>query len=252
MQEYGLIATMLSFMVNFLLLLGANRLCGYPPGGLRAALASAFGAAQVALCMVSGFRFLSSWLWRLTFLLLMVVTAFGVDRTAVKRGLVFGLLQVALQGIAAGDGFWTVTLAALVFFLLCMAGKAGPGRQYVSVSITHGGKHLSLMALVDTGNTLRDPVTGQGVLILDAVAAQQLLGLEVADLARPVETLSSGKCKGLRLIPYTAVGHSTGLLLGLRVEQLRLDGELSRCIVAFAPQRIGEGRDFQALAGGIV
>ena len=206
MGEYGLIVTMLSFTVNFLLLLGTNRLCGAPPGGLRAALASAVGAGQVVLCMRPGFSFLGSWLWRGGFLALMAIIAFGMKKSALKRGAVFALLLMALHGIAVGDGFWTVILAALVVFLLCMAGRAGPGRQYVPVTIAYGTELVSLVALVDTGNTLRDPVSGRPVLVADADAAKRLAGLSAAELACPVETVASGNRMGLRLIPYSAVG----------------------------------------------
>lgn len=108
------------------------------------------------------------------------------------------------------------------------------------------------MALIDTGNTLRDPVTGLPVLVADSDAAGKLLNLSSKELQHPVETLSSGKYAGLRLIPYSAVGQPSGLMLGLRVDQLVVDGRQMEMLVAFAPQRIGQGRSFQALAGGMV
>lgn len=252
MEGYVWIGMLLLFMVDFLLLLGTNRLCGAPPGGLRVALASSLGAGHFGLCMVAGFSFLGHWAWRIVFLILMALVAFGMHKELLHRASVFGLLQLALAGITAGDGFWTVTLAALVIFLLCMAGKAGPGKQYMPVCITHCGRHLELMALLDTGNTLTDPISGRPVIVADADAAMRLLDLNTADLEHPIETMTSGKGKGLRLIPYSAVGCPSGLLLGLRADSVTVDGKQSNHIVAFAPQRFGQGRQFQALAGGVV
>lgn len=250
MGNYKMIMVMLNFMVDYLLLLGANRLCSHSPGGLRAAAASAIGAAHVWLCLLPGFTFLRGWVWRVVFLALMALVAFGMHRSAVPRAAIFGLLQLAVTGITAWDSFWTVTLAALVIFLLCMAGKTGPGKQFVPVKITQSGKTVELMALLDTGNTLQDPVSGKQVLIADAGTAARLLGLTEAELARPIDTLASGKWKGLRLIPYCAIGQPRGMLLGLKVDSLAVNGKASDSIVAFAPQIIGEGKTFQALAGG--
>lgn len=241
---------MLLFMVDFLLLLGTNRLCAQPPEGLRAAAASALGAAHLGLYFLPGFAFLGNWLWRVVFLVLMALVAFGMRRSAVKQAAVFGLLQLAVAGITVGDGLWTVILATLVIFLLCMAGKAGPEKRYVPVTICHGGRTVTLTALVDTGNSLKDPISGKAVLVVDGEVARKLLDLNEAQLARPIETMASGKGRGLRLIPYCAIGQPKGLLLGLKADSLTVDGKPAESIVAFAPQTIGTGSTFQALAGG--
>lgn len=251
MEDYGWIAAMLSFTVNDLLLLGTNRLTGHPPGGLRAAMAAALGAAHVRVCLVQGFAFLGGLLWRLVFLALMALVAFGFRKSTVRRGLVFGLLNLALEGIAVGEGFWCVVLSAVVIFALCLAVPKNGKMRYVPVSITHGGKTVCMMALVDTGNMLKDPISGRSVLIVDGDVGWQLLALDQQQLMHPIETLASGTLAGLRLIPYCAIGQPSGLLLGLRVDSLLVDGKSSESIVAFAPQTIGDGKTFRALAGGM-
>ena len=90
------------------------------------------------------------------------------------------------------------------------------------------------------------------MLVVDAAAAYRLLGLEEAALRQPIETISRGIYPGLRLIPYSAVGQTAGMMLGLRVDQLRFNGICVEQIVAFAPQRIGRGEVYEALAGGNV
>jgi len=251
MEEYAWIVVIFQFTVNYLLLLGTNRLTGHPPGGLRATMAALLGSAQAWICLVPGFAFLGGMLWRLVFLVLMALIAFGMRASAVRRGTVFCLLNLALEGIENGEGLWGVILAALVIFLLCMAGQSSSQRQYVPVTIIHGGKTVRLMALLDTGNTLCDPVSGRRVIVVDADVGWQLLSLDREQLLHPVETLATGKTPGLRLIPYCTVGQPSGLLLGLKTDGLIVDGKKSDSIVAFAPQIIGRGGSFQALAGGM-
>ena len=87
---------------------------------------------------------------------------------------------------------------------------------------------------------------------MDGSVAEVLLGLSQRQIAAPVETMSSGVYMGLRLIPYSAVGQSNGMLLGMRADKLYISGKEADMILAFAPQRIGNGKNFQALAGGMV
>lgn len=257
MEIYLDLVIVLNFLVDFLLILGTNRLAGNPPGVGRAAAAAGVGAAYAAACVLPGFSFLSSILWRLVSLGLMAVIAFGWSSGALRRGVLFVFLSMALGGIALGlgsGGFWAVIMAALGVAILCVVGFCGrPGaQQYVDVDITHGNRRLRLTALLDTGNTLCDPVSGAPVLVADAASARKLLDLSAEQLAHPVETLAGLRNCGLRLIPYHAVGQPAGMLLGLRVDQLQINGKKQDMIVAFAPQMIGRGKPYQALSGGIV
>ncbi len=257
MEIYLDVVFILNFLVDFLLIMGTNRLSGHSLGAKRAAAAALLGAVYAVSCTLPGFRFLSSGLWRMVCLGLMAVLAFGWNPDALRRGVLFVFLSMALGGIALGlgnGGFWAIIMGALGVCLLCLLGFRGkPGQQqYIPVQITHRGKRLSLLALQDTGNTLRDPVSGDCVLVVDALAAEKLLGLTQQQLAHPVETLACSGYPGLRLIPYCAVGQNAGMLLGLRVEQLVVNGKKANMVVAFAPQKIGQGRPYQALAGGML
>ena len=257
MKIYLDMVVILNFLVDFLLILGTNRISGYPFGVKRAAAAALVGSMYAAACLLPGFSFLGNGLWRAVSLCLIAAVTFGIDLASLRRGVLFFFLSMALGGVALGlgnGGFGSILLGAVGVCLLCILGFPGkPGQQhYVPVHIMHGGREVSLTALVDTGNTLRDPISGLPVLVVDANAAEILLGLTVHQLARPVETVGCGACEGLRLIPYSAVGQSGGMLLAIRVESLRINGKKENMIVAFAPQNIGRGRCYQALAGGIV
>lgn len=251
------LVVILNFLVDFLLILGTNRLSGFAPGAKRGALAAGLGAAYAAGCVMPGFAFLGGLFWRLLSLTLMSVIAFGWSNGGLRRGVLFVFLSMALGGIALGmgsGGFWAIVLGALGVAILCVVGFCGrPGEQrYAAVTIVHGNCRLQLTALLDTGNTLRDPVSGMRVLVVDASVAGKILGLSTTQLLRPVETLASLPGKGLRLIPYHAVGQQTGMMLGMKVECLQINGKKEEWIVGFAPQNIGQGKPYQALAGGCV
>lgn len=247
----------LNFLVDFLLILGTNRLAGFPAGAGRAAVAAALGGIYGGACMVPGFRFLGSTLWRLVSLTLIAVLAFGWNRSALQRGAVFVLLSMALGGIALGLGngtFWMLVLSAGAVWLLCRFSFRGSlgAREYVPVQLRWEGKNLSLIALRDTGNTLRDPLTGEQVLVAGADVAQELVGLSEHQLLHPVETLASAVLPGLRLIPYRAVGQPCGMLLALRFPEGKIGKNTASPLVAFAPQVLGRGESYRMLTGGVV
>lgn len=254
MEVYLDLVVLLNFLVDFLLLLGTNRLSGFPAARGRTALAAALGAVYSGCCLLPGFRFLGNTLWRLVSLALMAGIAFGWNRSVVKRSGVFILLTMALGGIATSFGrgdFLTLVLAAAGVWLLCrVAFGTGVGdKEYVPLELTYGQKREKLLALRDSGNTLRDPITGEQVLVVGAEVAYRLTGLTQQQLGKPLETLAQRPVPGLRLIPYRAVGQGGGMLLALRFEQVKVGSRSQSAIVAFAPEGLGGGM-YQALTGG--
>lgn len=253
MPVYLDIVILLNFLVDFLLLLGANRLCGYPPGPGRVALAAGLGGLYGGACLLPGFGFLGNWFWRLVSLVLISWIAFGGGKSTLRRGVVFIFLTMALGGavtVLGSGGFWGLVTSAGAVCLLCVLGfRGGIGRNsYVPVELSYGGKNLRLTALQDTGNTLRDPVTGRPVLVVNAETARVLTGLSQQQLRSPVESM--GAIPGLRLIPYHTVGQESGMLLALRLPQVRIGQWRGSGLVAFAPEGLSANGEYQALTGG--
>lgn len=256
MAVYLDLVVLLNFLVDVLLFLGTNRLSGFPASPLRSSLAAALGALYSGVCLLPGFRFLGNLLWRSVSLGLMAVTAFGVNRSAVKRSAVFLILSMALGGIAVSFGrgdFGTLLLAAAFCWLVCRVafGETVGSREYVPLTLSWEGRSASFLALRDSGNSLRDPITGEQVLIVSGEIAQRLTGLTAQQLRSPLETLAQRPVPGLRLIPYHAVGGG-GLLLAMRFENVKIGSYVRSAVVAFAPEGLGKGEVYQGLTGGAI
>ena len=257
MRVYLDLVILLNFGVDFLLLLGTNRLSGYRSQILRVVLSAAIGGLYAGICMTPGFYFLSNLLWRLISLGIMSVVAFGMDRSALRRGVVFIFLSMALGGIAMGLGKGSVSsllLSAALLAGMCFVGFRGTvgSKQYAKVQLKYGDKLYHLTALIDSGNTLTDPVTGGQVLIVGPGVAWDVLGITREQLADPIGTIEHGNFKGLRLIPYRAVGQPGGMLLAASMKEVRLDGRQANTLVAFAPNPFGKEEVYQALTGGVL
>lgn len=246
---------LLNFLVDGLLMLGTNRLTGYPPGWKRVLPAATVGGLYAGVCMLPHFHVLGGIFFRIVILALMSVIAFGWNWSAFRRGTVFVLLSMALGGIMLGfdgSGFITLLLAAGTIALLCRFGLKNPvgAQQYQHVELQWKGRRLELTALIDTGNTLRDPVSGATVLIAGMDVAQQL-DIPRAFVEDPIAGVCAGTLSGARLIPYRAVGCPNGMLLAVRCEQVKLDGRTVSSVVAFTPERLGSKSTYQVLAGGV-
>ena len=245
---------LLNFLVDLLLLLGTNRLAGFPAGGKRCVLSAALGAGYSGACLLPGFYFLGNPFWRMVSLFLMASIAFGWSRSALRRGTVFVLLSMALGGIAVSLGEGRIdrlVLSAAGVWLLCRMGFGNSlGQTYIPIAISDSGRTLRLLALKDTGNTLRDPITREPVVVIGADAAAELTGLPESALSTPMETVL--RQPGYRLIPYHAVGQPGGMLLAKRYAEVQIGDRRSPVLIAFAPEVISRAGDYQALTGGAV
>ena len=241
-------AAVINFLVNALLLAGTAQMAMQRLPVSRWLSAALLGALYAAGCL--RLSFLGALHWRLVCLVLMSAIAFGRE---LRQGCIFIVLTLALEGTALAYGrgsWWQLPFFSALVFLM---GKFAFGRakkRLLPAEIQGNGKSLKLTALLDTGNELRDPITMEPVLVIDSDSARALTGLTREQLGQPLETMTHCKLPGLRLIPYHAVGKEKGLLLAMRMPQVRIGGRKGALIVAMAPQRFGE--DFQAIAGGML
>lgn len=255
MQSYFYLTIILNFLVDFLLLMGANRLAGFPHRPFCCILAAGISGVYAGLCLK--LSFLGMFLWHLAVLAVACIVAYGFSVTAVRRAVLFVLLRLAAGGIASGfsgsRGMGLLAAAAMVS-LLCLLGFAGKayGREYIPVELCYNGKKLRLLALRDTGNMLRDPITGQSVLVVDADAGKTLLGLDREQLADPVKAVESAAVPGLRLLPYRSIGSPKGMLAAIRLQNTKIGDFRGSTVVAFAPQKLDCEGIYRGLTGGIV
>ena len=250
------LVVLLNFLVDGLLLMGTNRLTGHPPGWKRCVLAGVYGGVYAGICMLPGGHFLGSLLWRIVSLGVMAVIAYGWNLSALRRGTIFLLLSMALGGMAMGIGrgnFPSLVLAAVGVALLCCVGVKSPlgMEKYQRVQLKWKGATICATALIDTGNTLRDPITGECVLVAGMDLGRRL-GISREMICDPITFLCKDTLPGARLVPYRAVGKPGGMLLMLRLDEVRLADRVISPMVAFAPENLGRNDGYQALAGGIV
>jgi len=101
---------------------------------------------------------------------------------------------------------------------------------YVPIEIRFGDIQFEVNALIDTGNRLKDPLTGLPVILLEYNAAAKFLPEEVrrafmafdaGDLGLISELLADSTWLArFRVIPFVSVGEERGLLPGFRADEI--------------------------------
>ena len=253
MIVYADVVMLLNFLVDFLLLLGTDRLTGGGAGWKRCMFAALLGGLYGGFCILPGWNALGTFPVRMAVLGAMAVIAFGFRTSTIRRTLLFILLSLALGGAAMGTDthFLGLILVAGGVCFICLPGlKWKTDKQLVCVELMRNGRIHELTAMVDTGNLLRDPVSGQPILVAGCSVAWEVLGLSRKQLEDPVSTVASGAMPGLCLVPYRSVGHG-GMLLAAKFDSVTVDGRQVGKMVAFSPGELCENGAFQALTGGM-
>lgn len=236
------------------------------------------GAAYACAVFLPGLGFLTHPAVELSIAVAMALIAYGGGKRLLRSFLAFlalscalggGVLALSLLG-ARGVGLERGVLSPRVdlgVLLLASAGcyaaasfvfrrSAGHGtRELVEAVLTLEGRQVTVTALLDTGNTLTDPATGQGVMVVEGEKAAPLLDhpLGEAQLRDPVGTLARmGESRRFRLLPYQAVGVECGLLLAVRLDMAKVgEREYRGVLAALSPTRLSDGGAYSALVGAM-
>lgn len=268
----------LNALTDYLLLLCAAHLAGAPLRRVRFALASLAGGAYAAAIFLPGCAFLTALPVKGAAGILMALIAYGGERSLLRLTLLFfgvscGFAGCVLAlGLIAGyspmtggvfyaqiDGKILLMAAAAAYVVLSVVFRCGArhGGELVGVSVEIEGRRVSLTALCDSGNTLRDPVSGQQVLVAwvgrlqDLWPPQWKQELTPERLTHPVEVMERLRDPRLRLIPFRSVGTNSGLLLSVRCDCVVVNGvEYPGAVVALSPTEVSDGGGYHALWGG--
>ena len=269
---------LLNLLLDYLLLLAAAQLSGRTLHRLRLLACAAGGGAYAVLTFLPGCGFLRTPLCQLAVGSIIALCAYGGKR---RPALLFLLLSGGLAGFVLALGLWAgsptgllgrvyrgevswplLLGAALGFYvllrLLLGQGARHGGGELLKITISVCGRKQTVTALHDTGNTLRDPVSGRPALVLERNAAEELWPPEVAAvLASPLppeEKMArlhrQGAAVTFSLLPFRSVGTPAGLLLAARSDYIEINGRrYPRTPVALSEHPVSDGGGYHALWG---
>lgn len=242
---YADVLFLVNFIGNYLLLSATARLSRRRARQGRMILSSLGGALYATFALAPGLDPLYVWPLRLIAGASMVLAAFpDVRGTAlyslflsfylccvVAAGtgmavftLVRGLRSYSLAELGWSPAPWWTALAGLLAVaavpLLLLLSSQKPGSPFLQVELEVDGKSVTLTGLLDTGNDLRDPLSGLPVIVVDLDSLKGILSGEAIDFfSSKWDSLGDDlaldpMARRLRLIPYCGVSGKRGVLPG--------------------------------------
>lgn len=240
------------------MLWAAGKLCGAAGRTARLAAAAALGAAYSAFTVIGALP--SSLPLKLCVSALMLITAYGGEKRLWRFALAFFCMSAVFAGLTVALNAYTVR--ALLLSLCISAGICAVPFRFAArggsaeVTIRTKAGEVKLKAFKDTGNRLREPISGGEVIVSGEESLAPLFAEQTQKLLRDSRGKSASQRllelgAGFRLIPYRTVDTKEGLLLAFRPDEVIVDGKRREGVwAAISPTEISVGGDCSALIGG--
>ena len=124
------------------------------------------------------------------------------------------------------------------------------------------GKEKTLDAMVDTGNMLKEPITGTPVAVVERTSLYDLLPKEILN---NTESILGGDSKNipedikreyipkLKIIPFASLGKQNGMLVGIKPEKIEIINEQTEenknAIIGIYNKSLTKKGEYNALIG---
>jgi len=179
----------------------------------------------------------------------------------VRNGIVyvFGQSQWSLMVFS----LLTVGIIIKIFWEVIQS-KITREKTLIPVKIAFDNRVIDLPALIDTGNSLKDPLTNMPVMVVEFKALEQLLPQEIKsifensrenDLNCVTAIISNSKWfSRFRLIPFSSLGKENGMLIGFKPDFIEIGEEeekrdIKNVIVGIYNRSLSRDDNYKALLG---
>lgn len=151
----------------------------------------------------------------------------------VKDGVFIGTYPIKIALLGGIVGFWITYIA----FKL-VKNRLNKTELIYEIHIKLDEKEIKTKVMLDTGNMLKDPITNTPVALIDK---SKLYGIFPKEILDNIKEMLGGefdkqdeieyKYKSrLRIIPYTSVGKQNGMILGIKVDEIKVITDIDEII----------------------
>ncbi len=295
MEIYLDIVILENIVINYLILLVTARFSKNKASSLRLLLGSLLGTAYLVLMiLLPDMQVYTTVLSKVLLSIGMVAVTFNFGRlkvflktlalfyasTFLFAGAGFALMffkrdwgimrnGVIMSPVSILDTTWAELLLAVAVTLIilrivwdALQSRFLREKLLVRISIAFDQKAIEVPALVDTGNSLHDPLSNMPVVVVEFTAIKDLLPDDIRnifeqdtenDLNRVTATIScSNWFSRFRLIPFTSLGKENGMLIGFRPDYIEIGEEDDRkgvhdVIVGIYNKALSRNEQYRAL-----
>lgn len=251
-----------NLIMNYIILYATGLISKRKISHLRIFFASTIGTIYVIIEYISKLNIYSNMFLKSILSIVMVFIAFNSQnvKNLFKLLVLFYLTTFTFGGVATyliyvlkpqniiiKNGMYVGTYVLKVIFIGAIIGtiiliiafkftknKITKKDVICKIKIKLNGKEIILDTMVDTGNMLKEPLTGNPVVVVEKTSLYNLIPKEIlnntesilgGDFERIPENIKNEYISRLKIIPFSSLGKQNGMLIGIKPERLYVINE---------------------------
>ncbi len=292
MEVYIDVLFLENVVMNYLILIVTAKFSKSKTSSLRALLGALIGASYVVLILLfPNVKFYYTTLGKVILSVVMVAVAFPQEKlmnffktlaifyvsTFIFAGAAFAFMYFNQTGSFVRNGIvyvfwqskWTLLLLSIIMagiivriFWELVQFKFMKDKLLLTLKIAFESRIIALAALVDTGNSLHDPLTNTPVVVVEFNAIKDILPSEIQsifvqskenDLDSVTDIVANSSWfSRFRLIPFTSIGKENGMLIGFKPDYIEIGEEpekkgVNNVIICIYNRALSKNQRYKAL-----
>lgn len=160
-----------------------------------------------------------------------------------------------------------VSLGGIIgFFIVCAAFKSVKNKMSTkdmvcNLKIRIDQNEIKVRSLIDSGNMLKDPISGMPVIVVEKSKLENIVQTEILENLTEILNGKISENSGIdkyiskfRVIPFSSLGMQNGMLLGMKVEEIKLEFEgeiktIKNVVMAIYEKKLSKTGNYAALVG---
>lgn len=278
-------------MMNYIILYGTAIISKTITKPIRLIIASNIGAIYAIAQYMSLLKIYSIFILKFVLSIIIVYIAFNPQniKKMLKQLLLFYLTSfvfggaaffliyiVKPQNIIMRNGVYVGTYPLKIAFLGAALGlivtilsfkiiktKLSKKALFCNVKINLINKQIKTVAMIDTGNLLKDPISNNPVIIVEHSLLYGILPKQIlnnlenilgGDLEKIPEDVKEKYLSKLKVIPFSSLGKQNGMLLGIKADEINIESEEANItkdnvIVGIYDKSLTKRGEYRALVG---
>lgn len=280
-----------NLIMNYIILYATSLISKSKTSWLKMFIASLLGTLYVVIAYISKLNMYSNIFLKIILSAIIVFIAYYPQdvKKFIKQLTLFYLTTFTFGGVATyliyvlkpqniiiENGVYKGTYVLKVIFMGAIVGtivllisfkfyksKITTKDMMCKIKIIFKNKEVEVNAIVDTGNMLKEPLTGNPVVVVEKTSLYDLLPKEIlnntesilgGDFDKIPENIKNEYVQKLKIIPFSSLGKQNGMLVGIKPDKLIIineekEEEKDNIVVAIYNKSLTKRGEYNALIG---
>lgn len=280
-----------NLIMNYIILLATGIILKTKIKHIRLIVASFIGAIYTIITYVITIKIYSNFFFKLLLSIIMIYIAFNPQNikqmwkqlvifyltSFIFGGAAFALIYVIKpQEILMRNGLFlgtyplkSIILSAIIAFIIILItfkmvkNKISKKDMFRQINIVIEEKRITVKSMLDTGNMLKEPITGKPVIVVEHTCLYDLLPKQILNNIEQIlvgnfdniaDDIKNKYITKLKFIPFTSLGKQNGMLLGIQPNYVEIIDEeniekIKDVIIGIYNKSLTKDGNYRALMG---